>query len=85
MEFNVKEVAVCRVAIFFERSAPPNIFFTNLLNFQHESNRSNLDYQMWFKQGLSLGDSNFDMENYYSLVDVKEKKKVSTTNLTKNV
>ena len=44
-----------------------------------------MDYQMWFKQGINLHDSNFDMENYSSLVDVKEKKKVSTTNLTKNV
>ena len=26
---------------------------------------------MWFKQGISLDDSNFDMENYSSLVDVK--------------
>ena len=26
---------------------------------------------MWFKQGISLDDWNFDMENYYSLVDVK--------------
>ena len=34
----------------------------------------NLDYQMWFKQGISLDDSNFDMENYSSLVDVKKKK-----------
>ena len=34
---------------------------------------------MRFKQGISLDDSNFDMENY-SLVDVKKKKKVSTTN-----
>ena len=40
---------------------------------------------MWFKQGISLDDSNVDMENYSSLVDVKKKKKVSTTNLTKNV
>ena len=35
------------------------------------NNSSNLDYQMWFKQGISLDDSNFDMENYSSLVDVK--------------
>ena len=40
---------------------------------------------MWFKQGIILDDSNFDMENSSSLVDVKKKKKVSTTNLTKNV
>ena len=40
---------------------------------------------MWFKQGISLDDSNFDMENYSPLADLKEKKKVSTTNLTKNV
>ena len=41
---------------------------------------------MRFKQGISLDDSNFGMENYYSLVYVKKKKKkVSTTNLTKNV
>ena len=26
---------------------------------------------MWHKQGKSLDDSNFDMENYYFLVDVK--------------
>ena len=26
---------------------------------------------MWFKEGISLDDSNFDMENYLSLVDVK--------------
>ena len=26
---------------------------------------------MWFKQRISLDDPNFDMENYYSLVDVK--------------
>ena len=26
---------------------------------------------MWFKQGVSLDDINFDMENYFSLVDVK--------------
>ena len=32
---------------------------------------SNLDYKKWFKQGISLDDSNFDMENYSSLVDVK--------------
>ena len=29
---------------------------------------------MWFKQGISLDDSNFDMEDYCSLVDVKKKK-----------
>ena len=29
---------------------------------------------MWFKQGISLDDSNFGMENYYSLVYVKKKK-----------
>ena len=40
---------------------------------------------MWFKQGISLDDSNFDIENYSPLVDVKKKKKVSTTNLTENV
>ena len=40
---------------------------------------------MWFKQGLSLDDSNFDVENSSSLVDVKKNKKVSTTNLTKNI
>ena len=26
---------------------------------------------MWFKQGISLDDSNFDLENYPSLADVK--------------
>ena len=26
---------------------------------------------MWFKQGMSLDDLNFDMENYSSLVNVK--------------
>ena len=30
---------------------------------------------MWFKQGISLDHSNFGMENYSSLVDVKKKKK----------
>ena len=35
------------------------------------NNSSNLDYLMWFKEGISLDDSNFDMENYSSLVDVK--------------
>ena len=40
---------------------------------------------MRFKQGINLGDSNFDMENYSSLVDAKKKKKVSATNSTKNV
>ena len=40
---------------------------------------------MSFKQGISLDDSNLDMENYSSLVDVKKKKKFSRTNLTKNV
>ena len=39
---------------------------------------------MGFKQGISLDDPNFDMQNYSSLVDVK-KKKVSTTNLMENV
>ena len=29
---------------------------------------------MWFKQGISLDDSNFDMENYSSLADMKKKK-----------
>ena len=43
---------------------------------------------MWFKQGLSLDDSNFDMENYSSLVAMKKKRKFNEkylTNLTKNV
>ena len=40
---------------------------------------------MWFKQGIRLNNSNFDMENYSFLVDVKKSKKVSTTNLTKNI
>ena len=30
---------------------------------------------MWFNQGISLDDSNFDMENYSSLVNVKKKRK----------
>ena len=29
---------------------------------------------MWFKQGLSLDDSNFDMKNSSSLVDAKKEK-----------
>ena len=29
---------------------------------------------MRFKQGISLDDSNFDVENYSSLLDVKKKK-----------
>ena len=29
---------------------------------------------MWFKQGISLDDSNFYMENSSSLADVKKKK-----------
>ena len=49
------------------------------------NNNSNLDCQVGFKQGINLDHSNSDIENYYSLVDVKKKKKVSTTNLTKNV
>ena len=40
---------------------------------------------MWFKEGISLDDSNFDIENYSSLADMKKKNKVSTSNLTKNV
>ena len=40
------------------------------------NNISNLDYQMSFKQGISLDDSNLDMENYSSLVDVKIKKEI---------
>ena len=28
---------------------------------------------MWFKQGIRLDDSNFDMENYSCLIDVKKK------------
>ena len=35
------------------------------------NNSSNLHYLMWFKEGICLDDSNFDMENYSSLVDVK--------------
>ena len=27
---------------------------------------------MWFKEGIILDDSNFEMENYSSLVDVKQ-------------
>ena len=33
-EFTVKDVAVYRIAIFFERRAPPNIFLGNLRNIQ---------------------------------------------------
>ena len=40
---------------------------------------------MWFKQGISLDDLSFDIENYSSLVDVKKKKKVSAKDLMKNV
>ena len=49
------------------------------------NNNSNLDCQVGFKQGINLDHSNSDIENYYSLVDVKKKKKVSTTTLTKNL
>ena len=35
------------------------------------NNSSNLHYLMWFKEGICLDDSNLDMENYSSSVDVK--------------
>ena len=84
MEFNVKEVAVCRAAIF-SNEVLHQIYFLGIYQIFNTNNSLNLNYQMWFKQRISLNNSNFDMENYYSLVDVKKKSKVSTTNLTKNV
>ena len=77
MEFNVKEVAVCRVAIFSNEALHQiyflGIYFLALHQIFNINNSSNLDYQMWFNQGISLDDSNFDMENYSSLFDVKKK------------
>ena len=35
------------------------------------NNTSNLHYLMWFKEGICLDDSNFDMENYSSLINEK--------------
>ena len=46
-------------------------FLVDIYEILNKNNSSNLDYQMWFKEGISLDDSNFDMENYSSLVDVK--------------
>ena len=46
-------------------------FLVDIYEIFNINNSSNLDYQMWFKQGISLDDSNFDMENYSSLVNVK--------------
>ena len=72
MEFTVKEVAAWRVASFLIEVLH-QIYFLGIYQIFNINNSSNLDYQMWFKQGISLDDSNFDMENYYSLVDVKKK------------
>ena len=83
MEFNVKEVAVCRVALF-SNEVIHQVFFLGIYLIFNIDNSSNLDHRMWFKQGISLDDSNIDMENSSSLVDVKKKTKVSTTNLTRN-
>ena len=46
-------------------------FLVDIYEIFNINNSSNLDYQMWFKQGISLDDSNFNMENYSSLVNVK--------------
>ena len=72
MEFNVKEVAVCRVAIF-SNEALHQIYFLAIYKIFNMNNSWNLDYQMWFNQGIRLDDSNFDMENFSSLVDTKKK------------
>ena len=39
---------------------------------------------MWFKQGIGLDDSNFDMENYSSLDDVKKKKESFNNKFNEN-
>ena len=49
------------------------IYFLEIYEIFNINNSSNRDYQMWFNQGISLEDSNFDMENSSSLVDVKKK------------
>ena len=46
-------------------------FLVDIYEIFNTNNSSNLDYLMWFKEGISLDDSNFDMENYSTLVDVK--------------
>ena len=46
-------------------------FLVDIYEIFNINNSSNLDYLMWFKEGINLEDSNFDMENYSSLVDVK--------------
>ena len=46
-------------------------FLVDIYEIFNINNSSNLGYLMWFKEGISLDDSNFDMENYSSLVDVK--------------
>ena len=46
-------------------------FLVDIYEIFNINNSSNLDYLMWFKEAISLNDSNFDMENYSSLVDVK--------------
>ena len=46
-------------------------FLVDIYQILNMYNNSNLNYYMWFKQGINLDDSNFDMENYPSLVDVK--------------
>ena len=46
-------------------------FLVDIYEIFNINNSSNLYYYMWFKQGISLDDSNFDMENYSSLVNVK--------------
>ena len=38
-EFTVKQVTICRVTIFFEWSALPNVFRRNLRNIQHNSHK----------------------------------------------
>ena len=46
-------------------------FLVDIYEIFNINNSSNLYYYMWFKQGISLDDLNFDMENYSSLVNVK--------------
>ena len=69
-EFNIKKVAVFRVAIFLNKVLR-QIYFLGIYKIFNINDSSNLGYKMWIKQGISLDDSNFDMGNYSSLVDVK--------------
>ena len=69
-KFNVKKVAMYRVAIILNEVLR-QIYILGIYEIFNINNSSNLDYLMWFKQGISFDDSNFDMENCSSLVDMK--------------